>query len=189
MSRVEVKNVIQFVVSEYMLEHQASQLVHKSELEAEDIARYFRTAGHPLDLTYHEHELLQVLLGLKVAQLHPKAFTNPKFLERVGSYFQVRYALKVADMGFVGENKPLAALIYSPLDDITQLWVENHQSISIIDDQINHEPNDAHFKLIRIVKIEDIVQRTMQESDSLVKDMRTLETGFHPLQPYLHTSV
>lgn len=82
----------------------------------------------------------------------------------------------MADMGFLGEDQILANLIYSPLLDITQLWVKSYQDISIIEQEMDVGRSERHTKL---------VAATMRQSGELLVDMRRLERAYHPLESQL----
>lgn len=150
------------------------QAVAKSQQRMEAINDYFRSEGRPLDLTEQEYQLFKFFLSRRVAEG-----------EKVQNYYNTRIGLLKKNMGFSDENSYLFNLIYSPLDDIAQLWMESFRQKDDQALQITHEPQSRYLDLPIILQIKQIISQNMQESDKLVHQMRRLENVYHPLQTQL----
>lgn len=178
----EIKN-LPLLVHEKWLDHTTSSIVRKSTMKADQINRYFRTAGHPLDLTYHQSQLLSHLLGLYVSRKEPQVYLNPSVEKRVESCFHERLSEVTQGMGF---REPfMVQLIYGPLDELAQAWITNYQDISMIGEDINRGPNDPYFKSKKVLEIQNIVNQTMEQSVRLMASIRDLEKTYHPLESQL----
>lgn len=153
----EIKNLP--VIGQYRIQRETSSIVQACQSEAKKIAEIFTVLGHPLDLTDPEKQILQLLLAVKVSKYDPQLIINPQLAQKVEAHFQTRLGQVIYEMGFTAENTPLGSLLYSPLDEIARLWVENQ---------------DGKF-----------IPQIMEQSVRLVTSMRNLENAYHPLQSQL----
>lgn len=157
MARVEIKNLP--LIGRYFIQRETTSIVQACQLEAEKIAEIFTAYGYPLDLTDSEKQILQLLLAAEVSKYDPRVFINPQLAQKVETHFQTRLDQVTHEMGFAAENAPLGGLLYSPLDEIAQLWVANQ---------------DRRF-----------IPQAMEQSVRLVASIRDLEKAYHPLESQL----